>query len=160
VSAWVGRAHGLIWLGVLLLAATAVSSAIDVPLRGGFGEEIHRPATAAALRHTYELGAGHLWLDLRRMPDADLNTAINATVGVGRLEVDVPSTVQVVVDAEVNAGSIRLFGNGEGGWHHTATRTVGDTRENVLHLDLQVGAGEIDVHRFLPDGSEILTGAP
>ena len=38
LSAWVGRARGLIFLGLLLVGATAVSSAIDVPLRGGFGE--------------------------------------------------------------------------------------------------------------------------
>jgi phage shock protein PspC (stress-responsive transcriptional regulator) len=160
LSAWVGRAHGLIFLGVFLLAATAVTSALDVPLRGGFGDEQHHPTQAATLQSSYELGVGRLWLNLRDMAPADLNTTIKATVGAGRLEVDVPAGVQVVVDAKVGAGSIQLFGHHDDGWHRHVHRTVGANLEDVLHLNLQVGAGEIDVHRFLPDGSEILTGAP
>ena len=162
LSAWFGRARGLIFLGILLAAATAVSSALDVPLHGGIGERIYHPRTVAGVRAEYELGIGHMKLNLRDVRFTDGTTNVKATVGIGRLEVDVPSTAAVEIDAHVGAGARKIFGQQSGGWQRddrfrAPSSETGNTA--VLHLDLRVGAGEIDVHRFLPDGSETLIGA-
>jgi predicted membrane protein len=162
LSAWVGRARGLIFLGLLLVAATAASSTIDVPLRGGIGEERYRPAHVADVRDTYELAIGHMYLDLRDVaPQTGETVDVNASVGIGRLEVRVPSTARIEVDAHTGAGSLLLFGRHYDGWHRDAGRTVeGDAGTGgVLHLKLRVGAGEVDVHRFQPGGVETLIGA-
>ena len=77
---------------------------IDVPLRGGIGDEQHRPTTIAAIRSPYELGIGHLRLDLRAISYPPGVTDLDASVGIGRLEVDVPSSVDLVVDGHTGAG--------------------------------------------------------
>jgi phage shock protein PspC (stress-responsive transcriptional regulator)/predicted membrane protein len=161
LSAWVGRARGLIFLGVLLVAATAVSSTIDVPLRGGIGEHRSHPTQLADVRPTYELAIGHMYLDLRDVPLAGETVNVNASVGIGRLELRVPSAARVEIDAHAGAGSLVLFGRHYDGWHRDARRTVeGDVPgAGVLHLKLRVGAGEVDVHRFQPGGVETLIGA-
>jgi phage shock protein PspC (stress-responsive transcriptional regulator) len=162
LSAWVGRARGLIFLGLLLVAATAASSAIDVPLRGGIGEERYQPANAAEVRGKYELAIGQMFLDLRNVaPRAGETVDVNASVGIGRLEVKVPSSARIDVDAHMGAASLVLFGRHYDGWHRDVRRTVeGDAgASGVLHLKLRVGAGEIDVHRFQPGGVETLIGA-
>jgi predicted membrane protein len=162
LSAWVGRARGLILLGLLLVAATAVSSTIDVPLRGGIGEARYRPTFVGDVRDEYELAIGHMYLDLRDVaPQPGETVDVNASVGIGRLEVRVPSSARIEVDAHTGAGSLLLFGRHYDGWHRDARRTVeGDSRTTgVLHLKLRVGAGEVDVHRFQPGGVETLIGA-
>ncbi len=162
LSAWVGRARGLIFLGVLVVAATAMSSTIDVPLRGGIGEERYRPTQIGDVRDKYELAIGHMYLDLRDVvPHAGETIDVNASVGIGRLEVRVPSSARLEVDAHTGAGSLLLFGRHHDGWHRDAKRTVdGDTpTSGVLHLNLRVGAGEVDLHRFQPGGVETLIGA-
>ncbi len=162
LSAWVGRAHGLIFVGLLLVAATAVSSTIDVPLRGGVGEERYRPAQVADVLGKYELAIGHMYLDLRDVaPQPGETVDVNASVGIGRLEVRVPSSARIEVDAHTGAGSLLLFGRHYDGWHRDARRTVEDDAGTggVLHLKLRVGAGEVDVHRFQPGGVETLIGA-
>ena len=71
VSTWLGRARGLILLGLLLVPVVAVSAVVDrIDLRGGTGEQIWAPTTAAQLRDRYRLGAGSLRLDL-----TDLDTS-------------------------------------------------------------------------------------
>ena len=161
LSTWFGRARSLIVLGALLVAATAASSVIDVPLRGGFGDEHDHPRLIADVKPRYELAAGHLALDLRDLPLRDQTLNVEATVAIGRLEVDVPSTVRIEIDAHAGAGSLQLFGRGPGGWGVHDGRAVAGDGPGVLHLKLRVGAGEIDVHRFEPNGAEtLLEGTP
>jgi len=161
LSAWVGRARGLILLGLLLVVATAVSSTIDVPLRGGIGDDRYRPTHVADVLAKYELAIGHMSLDLRDVaPGPGETVNVNASVGIGRLQVNVPSSARIEVDAHTGAGSIVLFGRHDDGWHRDVIRAVdGDQgAQGVLHLKLRVGAGEVDVHRFQPGGIETLIG--
>jgi predicted membrane protein len=158
ISAFVGRAHGLIFIGLLLLAATTVSNSIDVPLRGGIGSREYRPVQLSALKQHYELGIGQLSLDLRDVPLRGRTTTVDAQTGVGHLVVFVPSTVRVEVDAHAGAGSVRLYGHDQGGWPQDEQRTVVGSGPGVLKLDLRVGAGQVEVRRFEPGGIETLLG--
>ncbi len=154
VSAFVGRARLLIFVGLLLVAATGVSNTLDVPLRGGIGHHEFHPLQLADVQDRYALGIGDLQLDLRDVPLADRTTVVNAQNGIGELEVLVPSTVRVEVDAHVGAGSLMLFGRDNGGWPENDTRAIDGSGSGVLHLDLKVGAGQVSVRRFEPGGVE------
>jgi phage shock protein PspC (stress-responsive transcriptional regulator)/predicted membrane protein len=156
LSTWIGRAHGLIAVGVLLAFATAVSSTIDVPLHGGFGDRSYQPTTAAAIDPTYELSAGTIHLDLRQLTAVTTQT-VAVTVGFGEINVDVPSTMTVDVVAKAGAGNIELFGHSENGWHVKDERTAVGTGTAIVHLDLRVGAGHIIVRRW-DAGNETILG--
>jgi len=147
-AAFAGRAHTLILVGVVLLGATAISSTIDVPLRGGIGSRQYRPVQLSDLRSHYELGIGELQLDLRDLPIADRTTVVDAQTGIGELVVFVPSSVRVEVHAHAGAGSLMLFGRDEGGWPENDERAVAGSGSGVLKLDLRVGAGQVRVRRF------------
>ena len=69
-----------------------------------------------------------------------------------------PSTVKLEIDTHAGAGSVQLFGHTTGGWDFDHSRTIPSNGSGVLHLDLRVGAGEIDVHRFDTNGYETLIG--
>ena len=128
VSAWRGRAHGLIPIGVLLLLATIPAVTIDVPISGGMGERIYRPTARAELQRTYTLGIGHLLIDLRDAPLTARVTHIDGRLGIGNLEVDVPSNVRVDVHTHNGAGSAELFGTTDGGWPNDSHAVAGAGR--------------------------------
>jgi phage shock protein PspC (stress-responsive transcriptional regulator) len=156
LSTWFGRARGLVPLGIVLLIATIPAATIDVPLTGGTGYHHYVPTTRAELRSTYEMGIGRLDVDLREVPLLGRTTRLRAQLGIGNLVVDVPSTVTVVVSAHAGAGAVLLFGANNGGWPAQQTRTVEGTRPGELDLDLRVGAGAVQVHRFDPNGAETI----
>lgn len=160
VSSWFGRARALILVGILLVAATSIASALDVPLRGGIGDRSYQPVQLAELQHPYRLAIGHLLIDLRRLPlPARQTTTVEAQLGIGQLEVDVPNSMQVAVDAHAGAGSLMLFGHETGGWDvHDTRATTGDTRGS-LQLKLKVGAGQVRVRRFAAGGVELIGGS-
>jgi phage shock protein PspC (stress-responsive transcriptional regulator) len=145
VSAWFGRARSLIALGFVLTLATAASTTIDVPLRGGFGDRTYRPQNIEEVREKYELAAGPMLIDLRGLDlKGDDDVDIDAQVAMGELKVLVPNDAFVDVEARAGAGRIDLFGSGTGGYRIDRSGTTeGDT--GVVRLDLRVGAGHIEV---------------
>jgi phage shock protein PspC (stress-responsive transcriptional regulator)/predicted membrane protein len=153
LSAWFGRARGLIPIGVLLLLATIPASVIDVPISGGIGEQSYHPVSRAELHREYELGIGHMTIDLRDVPLSGRVTAISGSLGIGELDVDVPANVRVDVRAHVGAGATELFGHEENGLTQDNHVIAGERRPGVLRLELRVGAGAIKVHRWGPNGA-------
>jgi predicted membrane protein len=158
VSAFAGRAPTLILVGIVLLAATGIANTLDVPLRGGIGEQVYRPLTAAELQSHYEHGLGRLVIDMRNITFPRGETDVSAQLGIGQLLVQVPSSVRVVVTAHAGAGSLMLFGRQHGGWPANDTRVVEGTGTGQLRLDLRVGAGQVRVQRFEPGGFETILG--
>jgi phage shock protein PspC (stress-responsive transcriptional regulator)/predicted membrane protein len=159
VGAFFGRAHTLILVGLLLLAATGISNTIDVPLRGGIGDRTYRPIHPAELQDRYQLGIGKLEIDLRDVPLDGRTTVVDAQNGIGELLVLVPSSVRVEVHAHAGAGSVRVFGREGGGWPENDERAIDGSGSGVLQLNLRVGAGEVNVRRFESGGIETTVGA-
>jgi predicted membrane protein len=158
VSAFAGRAPALIAVGIVLLAATGIANTLDVPLRGGIGEQTYRPQTAAEVQSHYEHGIGRLVIDLRNVEFPPGETDVSAQLGIGQLLVQVPSSVRVAVTAHAGAGSLMLFGRQHSGWPANDTRVVEGTGTGLLRLDLRVGAGQVRVQRFEPGGFETILG--
>jgi hypothetical protein len=149
-GAFRGRQHALMVVGVALTVVLSLAAAanwdLDVPLGGGVGDRTERPTTAAELTG-YELGVGNLVVDLRQLQIPPGTTRVEARVGVGELEVEVPQGVSVAVVARSGLGQVQALGEEEGGFASridTAAEAGGNRR---LELDLRVGLGEVRVDR-------------
>jgi len=147
VSAWRGRARGLIALGILLALVVGVFGVIDVPMRGGVGDSTYRPRTVRAVERTYEMAIGRMTVDLRNVDFTGERRTVHATVGVGKLQVLVPDGVRVVVDGHAGAGSVHAFGTRTNDCCPTDVRRVraGDPGGGRLVLDAEVGAGDVEI---------------
>jgi phage shock protein PspC (stress-responsive transcriptional regulator) len=139
---------GVLGIGLLLIAALALTLAIRVPLFAGFGDRTERPVDTAALQRTYELGIGNFDLDFSNLPLAKGETKVKTTLGIGDLTVRVPPDVTVDVDARAGAGGVNLFGESDDGTSvNTHVRDTGTDPSRVLVLDAQVGLGRVTVER-------------
>ncbi len=157
VGGWVGRARWLILPAALLTVVCALVAVLDVPLEGGVGERIRRPATAASLRDGYRLGVGRLVLDLRGIDAAteglDRDRTVTMTNAIGELEVIVPAGLHVRVVAETDLGEITLE-DGRGfafdddvadGTDVRRTATYGPADDPLLTIEAHVGIGAIQI---------------
>jgi phage shock protein PspC (stress-responsive transcriptional regulator) len=100
-------------LALGLGAGTAVAAGAQ-DVGSSTGERVYRPASADEVRGRYELGAGHLVVDLR---NADLRDGqrVHVKVGIGRAEVLVPQDVCVASDLHAGVGAVDAFGADSGG---------------------------------------------
>ena len=143
------RVGGLVFLGLLLLAAFAMAAITPVSVGAGVGEKTESPTTVTALDSSYEHGIGNLELDLSDVTLPAGTTSVDASVGIGKLVVTVPEDVALVIDAHAGVGSIDLLGARDDGVD--ADRRIalpGSTPDApVLDLEADIGVGDIQVLR-------------
>jgi len=155
VGAFVGKARGLVVLGFLLLPVMLFSSVVRIDIFGEYAERIERPAAVTDLEGSYELSGGRLLIDLRDLDAADFAegappVTIDASVGMGELEVRVPPMIDVEVTTEVGIGRIEIRNLDEptilerAGFGLEATVSA-DAEPPDLVLDLEVGAGNLEI---------------
>jgi phage shock protein PspC (stress-responsive transcriptional regulator) len=148
IGAWRGRARPLIPVALVLTAALATASFVDVPLEGGAGDRIHHPQTLAELRSPYRLGMGELQLDLSDLDLAGRTVDVVATTGIGHLQVIVPSSVPVVVTGKAGLGEVDIFDSTWGGTGIDRRVARGGPEEaGRLVLRARVGIGQVEVLR-------------
>ncbi|MDO8209384.1 PspC domain-containing protein [Conexibacter sp. CPCC 206217] len=139
VSAFYGGARGLIPVGLLLAVVLGGAAAAGVSLNGGIGEREYRVTDGDMLRARYELGIGHLMLDLRGIELARGVTHVRADLDVGLLEI-------VGADARMEDGDTTLRsgrdGSGDGGLDVRRTIVVG-RGDRLLEIDAHVGVGAL-----------------
>jgi hypothetical protein len=139
---------GVLGIGLLMIAALALTLAVRVPLFVGFGDKTEHPVETSALHDTYELGIGKFNVDLSGLALAKGETKVKATLGIGNLHVLVPRGVAVEVDGRAGAGNVVIFGQDDDGTSvHTHVRVPGTDRSRVLVLDAHVGLGRVTVER-------------
>ena len=143
------RVGGLVFLGLLLLAAFAAAAITPVSVGAGVGEKTERPTTVAALDSSYEHGIGDLELDLADLTLPAGTTSVDASVGIGKLVVTVPEDVAVVIDAHAGVGSIDLMGARDDGVDADRELTLPGSTPDAPMLDLEadIGVGDIQVQR-------------
>jgi phage shock protein PspC (stress-responsive transcriptional regulator) len=153
VGAWWGRSRLLIVVGLLATLATVAASVVGP---GPYGERTYRPGTAASLQPTYTMGAGRIDVHLEDIADPGnlSGRALQIISHIGQVELIVPSSVNVAVNAHVDHGDIRgladvrTLDRGE----QRVTATAG---RHDLTVDLALDFGEIVVKRLDCPGQPI-----
>jgi phage shock protein PspC (stress-responsive transcriptional regulator)/uncharacterized membrane protein YgcG len=146
-------------VGILVVAAATVFSieaASGVPLRGGIGDTQWHPTSANQLSPNYRLALGNLDVNLSDVPFRSGTTHITASVGVGRLIVEVPPGPTVSVVAHSGLGDVEVFGQNNQGLSTVQTTQSdgggqsggggGSSRAHVV-LDADAGVGQVQVVR-------------
>jgi hypothetical protein len=141
-----GRSRLLIAVGVVAALATAATAFVGP---GPYGERIYRPQHAGDLQATYTNGVGHLVVHLEDIANPGKLEGAAQTVDInehiGAIEVIVPSTIAVVIDAHVDHGEIdgppHVISVGDSGGEETRMSSVpaGGSPALVLNLDLDYG---------------------
>lgn len=160
------------WFGVPMLAMLLVVSTgllISHPnLDGGFGDRELKPVTIADAQRTERLGGGRLTIDLTALPLSEQSVTIDAEVGYGQIRLYVPADVELRLVTRVGAGHVVVDGEElTAGVRHEDERTIaptaattgtgqtgtgqtgtGQTGRRTMILDLEVGAGEINIEHL------------
>ena len=167
-SIWLGRALALIPVAGVLALFLAFFAWVDVPLDGGFGTEEHTFSEIGEVEPSYELITGKIALDLTAI-DIDTDLALDTSVGVGEVVVDVPDDVDLVVDARSGIGEVVILDSAgreysKGGVDselRRALRPDGSSGAEV-RLDAEVGIGKVEVRQVrdtsLPAASASASG--
>ena len=148
VGAFVGRAGGLILLGIVAAIALAVTSAASAV--GGFdGDErlSVTPTSAAAVRSDYSVDSGRVFVDLSeiRDPAALDGRVIDVGAKAGELVVVLPDGIRSAVDADIDGpGQIDLPDNDSGGIDSSLDGTYGSGSGTVT-ITTHLSVGHIDV---------------
>ena len=144
VAAFRGGARWLIVPALAVALPACVVSAADVDFHGGVGERSYRPQTVEEIQDSYELGVGHLEVDLRgvRFPPGDQPLELRA--GTGAIELLVPKDVCVTTKARIGAGYVGALDRESGGvdvdWTNDPASHTGTPR---LVVDGDVGLGAL-----------------
>jgi phage shock protein PspC (stress-responsive transcriptional regulator) len=151
VGSLVGRPGGLI----LIAFVSSVALAASVAIGGSFGtdaREVHETPTSAALvQNEYTGTVGEIVLDLTEVsdPEALAGRTIHVQLRTGSIEVIVPRTLNLVIDADMDfAGGIAIPGDDSGGINHEAHKRLSGepaTTSAPLELDLDAKLGQITV---------------
>jgi phage shock protein PspC (stress-responsive transcriptional regulator) len=158
VGAVIGRARGLVALGVGLTLATAITASVNLPGNASIGEIEWRPTNVSEVATDYRWGVGEARLDLSGVDLTGTTTPVETTaeLGIGVLIVTVPDDAVVQLDASVGAGEILLPGQSEGEGNAGITvestevlRPDGGAADApvVLDLDVSIGLGNVEVRR-------------
>jgi phage shock protein PspC (stress-responsive transcriptional regulator) len=109
VGAFRGRARGLIVLGILLALVTSITAVADDRIVGGLGQRDWAPTGVHNTHRDYRLGIGEGRLDLTHVRSGR-TFAVDARVGIGHLQIDVPADATVHITAHVDAGEMEIPG--------------------------------------------------
>jgi len=148
LGAWVGRAGGLILLGVVAALALAAASVAE-PRFGGDRRTVEDPVTATRVEDRYFVPAGSILLDMSNIHDiARLDgRTIEVEARAGDLTVVLPEGVDAVVDADIAvAGEANIAGEVFDGTNVHVQREIdggADAPEIELKMDLVVGSIEV-----------------
>jgi phage shock protein PspC (stress-responsive transcriptional regulator) len=149
LSAFLGRARGLIWIGVLLLPIAWAITAIDLTWWDGVGERTVAVTTIDQLDDSYRWGIGEFTVDLSDLDLGGNDRDLAVGLTIGELTVYVPETMGVEIDLVARMGSV-IITDGQDrvnndGIDITLDRVVGDPDGGTLRLDVDMGIGEAEI---------------
>jgi len=155
VSAIVNRSWAVLASAVPVLVLVTGLAIVQPNLQGGIGDREVRPTRLVDAELHEQLAAGRLEIDLTSLPANASTVTVRAEVGFGRLHVIAPEDVALDVSTEVGAGRALLDGDEVADGLHQSYRGVAEPRADssttdrrTIVLDLEVGAGEIDIDRL------------
>jgi len=135
---------------VAVVAVVTVMTAALTRFDGTVGERIEQPSSMAEL-DVPDMAAGRLVLDLTELQLPPGVTSIPIDMGVGRMEIVVPTDVQVRASATVGAGQAEIFGSTRSGVSVELTRVISPQgATTMLDFDLELRAGQVRVCQEAP----------
>ena len=145
IGSLLGRARWLIVVGFIAAPLLFGAALLDVPLEGGFGDPDYTPLTSSELESEYRLVGGEMILDLTELElGAGEVYEVEASVVFGRLEVRIPDDIGVELNAELDAGEMRIDGKIEAeGLSSQRTRIYDGA--GLVRLDAHVGFGQLEI---------------
>ncbi len=145
VSTLIGNGGPLIGIGILLAITLAIGSFLP---NGRIGTQTPTPVNAAQVDPHYRHGVGMIELDLTEVtnPTALLGRTVEIEAGVGQTKVIVPEGLDVRVNADIEAGEIRVFDRKTDGTDTELTYPA-TTTGLALTLDIHQRLGNIEVIR-------------
>ncbi|MGW6914988.1 PspC domain-containing protein [Kitasatospora sp. NPDC054939] len=149
VGARFGRARGLTVVALLLTVSLVVVGNSPGSVQNAFGERSWTVTSAQSLEGKYTLGLGEGTLDLTGLDPAGGTLHSEAEVGVGELNVLLPSDVTVELTVRNLLGDVKVEGQDANSGHVSRTFRLdplnGQASKGTLDLRLTVGLGEIKV---------------
>ena len=107
-----------------------------------------RPLSAAALLNSYQTDLGSITLDLSELDNSMFQDGpfdVKVQADVGDIDVVVPEDLNVIVDAQVDAGEIRIFDQYTDGFDVELNSFDGS--RPAVNLEIQADLGSIEVRR-------------
>ena len=143
VGSVMGRAQGLIVLGIFVAPLLVLSPLAEFELGNGIGQRQVTVSSVDEMAPAYNLAIGELVVDLRDVDFSGQTFELATSVGIGSLQILVPPDVAVEVAAEVGIGEAQVFDAVRSGFARSleASRSGNGT----LVLDAQVLVGEVRV---------------
>jgi phage shock protein PspC (stress-responsive transcriptional regulator) len=145
LAAFRGGARWLIVPALAIAFGLGLVAAADIDLDGGYGERVYVPSSLAEVQPEYDLGAGRLEVDLRRVEFTGGERELDLEVGFGEAVLVVPRDVCVVADADVGAGYLRMLGWDDGGFNVGWDEGAPARPDSKLVVDAHVGMGALQV---------------
>lgn len=147
ISAFAGRARGLIALG-LLLGVLMLPTAIHTD--ASTGERTWIPTTISAATQPFDLGVGDATLDLREVvagPAVGQSVDVQVHVGAGQLTVLVPRDMNVTIQGRCGLGAVRVLDLPEvsGANAYQNVSFGSNPGSGTVVVNLEVGLGQIEV---------------
>lgn len=145
-----GRAIAILALGcvtiviVLSGAFLALVASTGVPLSGGIGDRVYQPTTLSQIAPVYRTAIGNMTVDLRQVRFTQSVVHVTATVGVGRVTVEVPPGVVVDVSAHAGVGNVV---SSPGDLQSFGSPVGSRTAHPELVLVVEAGVGQVNLVR-------------
>lgn len=147
VGSVLGRARSLIFWGLLLVPFVLVADQIDLPADGASGDRLYAPTSANEVEAQHRMFAGNMSFELSEMEWGADPVEINANLGMGQIEIEVPEGVDVKFRGHVGIGAVNLFGRERSG-SNVGLKVDEETGEGPeLIVDADMFIGEIVVRR-------------
>ena len=105
-GAFRGGTRWLIGPALVLSLPLAAVAATDLDLRGTWGDRSFTPTTLQEVERGYDMGAGSMRVDLRRVEFPPGRTTLPLELGAGEIQVLVPKDLCVLTDARVRMGAV------------------------------------------------------
>ncbi len=151
LSAFLGRARGLIVLGVMILPIAWTVNAVDLTWWDGIGEETHTVNSLSELEEEYRYGIGEFIIDLSDLDLEGESRDLAVGLTIGEAIVYVPEGMHVRVDLDGRMGELRVdegsISRIDDGLDIAITTEIGDPDGGTLNLDfdLGIGSGRVEV---------------
>lgn len=153
-SAIVGRSWLLILAELLAVGAFVVTIPLPHDLGWTVSSQSFAPVTIDRLPREVKLLAGEAGINLTKTQGLQGRT-VRATIGAGRMTVDVPNNLPILLKAHAGAGQITVDGKDYNSWDGVSINRedrIEGTNAKLLPvtLDLEVGYGEILIRHVDP----------